>query len=553
MPFDFLHFRRPALCRSRFVASVCAAFACLLLSGTSIAAPGQLDPTFGIGGIARANFSPPGSTRTEHFVRSLATIGAGAILAAGTCPGAPSTTDYFDPCYFKMDIAGNLDVAFSGSGRRIVRGDAAEALKVVAAAGGAITLESCGGFTAGLCVRRILANGSDDTSFGVAGVAVARYSSANSIVVFSGPGALLQHSSGHIYVGGACGGIVFFGLDQPADFCLMRMDNAGAIDRQFGSDGLARTAAISDDFLLTLIEQRDGKIVAAGDCSGKLCFVRLLLDGTVDSTFGTGGRTVVGDLFQRNGESADAALLLDDSIIAVGSCGTAACIVKLTADGFLDTSFGVNGVIESASSLGIAGIPRSASVVVQLDGNAVIAGLCNGATCALRLRPDGSVDTVFTSNAQNIVPPYSTPNYYYFYGKVGLARQADGNLLLGASCTVNDGAYSSYADMCVFRLQRGAYDPVTCALNVDANQAVEATTDATLIARYLLGLRGDALTTGALGQNPTRTGQALENHLASLNLDADGDGQSLAMTDGLLILRAMLGLTGGAPCSLHLQ
>ena len=87
---------------------------------------------------------------------------------------------------------------------------------------------------------------------------------------------------------------------------------------------------------------------------------------------------------------------------------------------------------------------------------------------------------------------------------------------------------------------------MTCALNVDANQAVEATTDATLIARYLLGLRGDALTTGALGQNPTRTGQALENHLASLNLDADGDGQSLAMTDGLLILRAMLGLTGDA-------
>ena len=43
-----------------------------------------------------------------------------------------------------------------------------------------------------------------------------------------------------------------------------------------------------------------------------------------------------------------------------------------------------------------------------------------------------------------------------------------------------------------------------------------------------------------------QTGTALETHLASLSLDADGDGQALAMTDGLLLLRAMLGLTGDA-------
>ena len=73
-----------------------------------------------------------------------------------------------------------------------------------------------------------------------------------------------------------------------------------------------------------------------------------------------------------------------------------------------------------------------------------------------------------------------------------------------------------------------------------------ATSDALLITRYLLGIRGDALGTSALGLYPTRTGQALETYLASLDLDADGDGQSLATTDGLLLLRAMLGLTGDA-------
>lgn len=90
------------------------------------------------------------------------------------------------------------------------------------------------------------------------------------------------------------------------------------------------------------------------------------------------------------------------------------------------------------------------------------------------------------------------------------------------------------------------YASATCSLNVDGSLATHVLSDGVLVLRYLLGLRGAALTTGALGPNPTRTGQALEDHLASLNLDADGDGQALAMTDGLLILRAMLGLTGTA-------
>lgn len=100
--------------------------------------------------------------------------------------------------------------------------------------------------------------------------------------------------------------------------------------------------------------------------------------------------------------------------------------------------------------------------------------------------------------------------------------------------------------MVIIRLKGGLYAPLTCALNADTNKVVESATDAFLITRYLLGYRGDTLTTGALGPNLTRTGQALEAYLVTLNLDADGDGQALAMTDGLLMLRAVLGLTGTA-------
>jgi len=53
-----------------------------------------------------------------------------------------------------------------------------------------------------------------------------------------------------------------------------------------------------------------------------------------------------------------------------------------------------------------------------------------------------------------------------------------------------------------------------------------------------------------MGANAGRTSTEIETYLADLlaqgKLDADGDGQTLAMTDGLLILRAMLGLSGDA-------
>jgi hypothetical protein len=51
----------------------------------------------------------------------------------------------------------------------------------------------------------------------------------------------------------------------------------------------------------------------------------------------------------------------------------------------------------------------------------------------------------------------------------------------------------------------------------------------------------------ALGGSPARTGTVLEAWIAGLDLDADGDGgPARAPTDGVLLLRAMLGLTGSA-------
>ena len=89
-------------------------------------------------------------------------------------------------------------------------------------------------------------------------------------------------------------------------------------------------------------------------------------------------------------------------------------------------------------------------------------------------------------------------------------------------------------------------------LNIDnsaANGQYDAATDGVLLLRYLLGYRDAVLVNGALGSGPAlRNAAEIATHI-SVNLasfDVDGDGKTLAMTDGLMIIRRLLGLSGSA-------
>ncbi|MBL8310741.1 MAG: S8 family serine peptidase [Burkholderiales bacterium] len=90
------------------------------------------------------------------------------------------------------------------------------------------------------------------------------------------------------------------------------------------------------------------------------------------------------------------------------------------------------------------------------------------------------------------------------------------------------------------------------SLNVDGNTTgapASATTDGVLLMRYLLGLRGTALVDAATGSPAVRTSAidvAAWLDTMRLAFDVDGDGQVLAMTDGLLVMRYLLGLRGSA-------
>jgi hypothetical protein len=77
----------------------------------------------------------------------------------------------------------------------------------------------------------------------------------------------------------------------------------------------------------------------------------------------------------------------------------------------------------------------------------------------------------------------------------------------------------------------------------------DALTDGLLVIRYLFGLTGASLTSGALGATATRTDPvAIQAYLDGIraDLDIDGSGAADALTDGLLAIRYLFGVRGAA-------
>jgi hypothetical protein len=85
--------------------------------------------------------------------------------------------------------------------------------------------------------------------------------------------------------------------------------------------------------------------------------------------------------------------------------------------------------------------------------------------------------------------------------------------------------------------------------DIDANGSIAALTDGLLAVRHMFGLSGSALVQGAIGAGATRSDPAVvKTHLQCIpcHLDPDGSGGSQALSDGLLLLRYFFGLRDAA-------
>ena len=95
----------------------------------------------------------------------------------------------------------------------------------------------------------------------------------------------------------------------------------------------------------------------------------------------------------------------------------------------------------------------------------------------------------------------------------------------------------------------GIFTYIEPTLDIDGNGTCDALTDGLLAIRYLFGMTGAPLINGAIGSGALRkTAAQIGSYLGSHRsaLDIDGNGRVDALSDGLLILRYLFGLRGNA-------
>ena len=82
--------------------------------------------------------------------------------------------------------------------------------------------------------------------------------------------------------------------------------------------------------------------------------------------------------------------------------------------------------------------------------------------------------------------------------------------------------------------------------DIDKDGNADALTDGLLLLRFTFGLQGQSLTDNAIASGSSLTPTQVEAELnATLAIaDIDGNGEVDALTDGLLLLRYLFGLTG---------
>ncbi len=100
--------------------------------------------------------------------------------------------------------------------------------------------------------------------------------------------AVVLQPDGKLIVAGTTGG------PTTSDFLIVRYNGDGSLDTSFGNGGKVLTDFGMQDYAHAIAVQPDGKIVAAGVGEGpsstNTVLARYNADGSLDSTFGIGGK-----------------------------------------------------------------------------------------------------------------------------------------------------------------------------------------------------------------------------------------------------------------------
>ncbi len=336
---------------------------------------GTLDKTFGVGGKVQTDFPNLAAVASSVVVQPDAKI----VVAGGAFPLFTFLGDFK---VVRYNSNGSLDTSFGDGGvvtTTFPQGSYAFDValqadgKIIATGTVFVDFNPGESSNTDFALARYNPDGTPDASFGNGGQVSTDFLGLEDDA-FS---LLIQPDGKIVAVGSANDPATFY------DFAAVRYLNNGTIDATFGNAGKVHTDLGDQNFdrARSAALQPDGRIVAAGFAISQnggvqnFAVARYTASGVLDTSFGTGGVTQID--FGSCCQSANKVLLQPNGkIITVGYANTESSdsdflLARLTSDGLLDSTFGVDGKVRTSFG-DLNGGANGA--VLQSDGKIVAVG-----------------------------------------------------------------------------------------------------------------------------------------------------------------------------------
>lgn len=361
----------------------------------------------------------------NFFTDSLATVASDAELAQILQP------------YRSFDLIGFTGTPIADHKNVVMKKLANQSTGKTIAVGNSLDM----GNYSDLIISRYLSDGSLDSSFGNSGISIVhRWGIAQHI----GVGAAVAPDDSIFIVTS----LLEPGGGGRFDITVIKLDRDGKIDSSFGSSGWQGVHGSGWEYGYDIHVANDGSIFVLGvsEDRKKIVTAKLNSDGSLDRQYGNDGISEI--TYKLWGANIKMSLQMQPDgklLIATGSneyAGTEFLILRLTADGDLDTTFNASsdrpGMFVTGFKFGNRSYAWPSDICLQPDGKIVSVGRVRSVygedenITALRLSSSGELDTSFANNGK----------FTYDFGGFDKAESCiidnQGKVIIGASTNDTD-------------------------------------------------------------------------------------------------------------------
>ncbi|MBL8310006.1 MAG: DUF11 domain-containing protein [Burkholderiales bacterium] len=313
---------------------------------------------------------------------------------------------------------------------------------------------------------------------------------------------------------------------------------------------LSNNAVAVSDLIATLPMPNSinviGVAVAGPDAGALSCRIADPAPTTVvcrAPSFAANASATVTATVQVSPETASGARTAAARVVGSGVESTSSAALTLSSNASLSVS-------KTGPGVGVAGEPMTYTLAVSNTGNsvainAVVSDFLPSGFEFLGVSARGALDGTCHFNPSTRELRCDVPQMPTGSHRVSVLVEPRGNLAPGS---ISNTATVSAASGSISVGSSGASAQLGHSrLDIDNNGVYEPQFDGVLVARYLFGQAPSTLVSAALGANAARaTPSRIIEYLDFIRpqLDVDGDGLVRPLSDGLLIVRYLLGLRG---------